>query len=274
MSIINTDTMPKRGSLLKSADLNEVYTDINDGFPLDGDNVRNEGLALPQFDTYAQSGESGIILKKAEHFGEGHSPSVVVRGNEQPTSPFDPPQLVQDEAVLIVLADQDILRVYFQIQAEVSGSAASPISSTSNDYFWVFWLEWQLAPAGSWTPVSSNVHNQTDYDDILISPATYGGYTEDSIAAIFVNHCYIYTPSNVVFPNERGHCGNFYLLENTGGRTIYGLRIMGKGLMRGGYVSGGVTKDGNAAFITASPALTHQIAVSNSDISYVQMRNK
>ena len=277
MSKISTDTMPKRGAKIDSPELNNIYTDINSGFPLAEDNVRNEGLALPQFDTYAQSGESGIILKSADAFVGSHGAGTIVRANEATVFPYDAPQLIQEESLLILTEDDDILRVYFQIEAEVSGSNASPIGAGTNDMFWVFWLEWQLSSGGAWEPVQGNTSNQTDYEDILISPSTYGGFTEDSIAAIFVNHCYVHSHSSstdVDFPPKRGHCGNYFLLENTGGRNIYGLRVMARGLMRGGYVSGGVSGDGNAGFITISPASTHQITVYNSDISYVQMRNK
>ncbi len=277
MSIIKADTLPKRGALLTSTDLNEVYTDINAGFPLNGENVRNEGLALPQFDTYAQSGESGIILKALDHFGE--SSNVIIPANENPTFPYFSAALVQDEAVVIVLEDNDILRVYFQISAEVNQNSGV-FGTPSNDYFWVFWLEWQLAPAGSWSPVQSNTHNQTNYTDIIGSPATYGGFMEDSIAAIFVNACTLYAhgggSTSIFYPPRRGHCGNYFLLENTGGRTIYGLRIMGRGIMRGAYNAGGggLPRSGNFAMMTIAPPSTHQITVHSSDISYVHMRNK
>jgi len=272
MSIIKADTLPKRGAELTSNDLNEVFTDINDGFPLDGDNARNEAIATPQLDTNANHGKSGIILRYADHYGESHGAGTIVRANEQATHPFDNPQLIQDETVIIPMDDGDILRVYFQIEAEPDGTG-SPLSITANDWFWVFWLEWKLSSGGAW----ETVDNQTDYDDILISPATYGGFTEDSSGAIFVSHATIHLHSGSTRVDQsprRGHCGNYFLLENTGGRTIYGLRIMGKGLMRGGYVSGGVSQDGNAAFITSSPASTHQCTVYASDISYVVMRNK
>lgn len=274
MSKINADTLPKRGAELSSTDLNEVYTDINDGFPLDSNNLRNEALALPQFDTNGKNGKSGIVLKYSGYYGKSHGAGTIVRANEATTFPYDAPQLIHEEPVVIPLADGDVLRVYLQLDALVSQSNTSPFSIASNDFFWVFWLEWQLSVGGAWTPVEG----QSDYEDIIISPATYGGMTRDSNAAIFVNACLIHTHSSstdIDFPPRRGHCGQYFLLENTGGRSIFGLRIMGRGLMRGGYASSVVNPpDGNCAFITISPPSQHQITVYNSDITYLVQRSE
>ena len=274
MSKISANTLPKRGAELTSTDLNEVYTDINDGFPLNGDNLRNEAIALPNLDSETLDGQSGIILRYAGHFDGSHGSGTITPANTQATHPFDPPTIIQSDSVIITLDDGDVLRVYFQVTAEVTGSASSPISASSNDFFWAYWLEWQLSSGGAWTPVE----NQTDYDDIIISPATYGGMTYNSNAAIFVNHCYIHRHSgsdDVDFPPKRGHCGQYFLLENSGGRTIYGLRVMCKGLFRGGYASGVVNPpNGNCAFITLSPSATHQIKTTASDLIYLVQRNR
>jgi translation elongation factor P/translation initiation factor 5A len=44
MSRITNSNPPKRGEQLTSTELNQVFTEANAAFPMDGDNVRNEGI--------------------------------------------------------------------------------------------------------------------------------------------------------------------------------------------------------------------------------------
>ena len=62
MSIIKNANPPKRGEKLTSTELNQVFTEVNTAFPMDGDNVRNEGIELPAFTLNSVSGQAGVIL--------------------------------------------------------------------------------------------------------------------------------------------------------------------------------------------------------------------
>ena len=81
MSRITNENPPKRGEQLTSTELNQVFTEANDAFPLDGDNVRNEGIEQPSFNLSGSSGKSSIILIAADD--DDNSGSTTVTSNDR-----------------------------------------------------------------------------------------------------------------------------------------------------------------------------------------------
>ena len=106
MSRITNDNPPKRGEKLTSTDLNQMFTEVNDAFTLDGQNVRNEGLDQPVFDLNNGHGKSGIILVAAASNEE--TTPVTVDANTASSPPFDAADTIQEFTVVqVVLWDRD-----------------------------------------------------------------------------------------------------------------------------------------------------------------------
>lgn len=276
MSTISNSTLPNKNSTVSSSDLNTVFTETNAAFPMEADNVRNEGIDQPQWNLANASGQSDIVLLSANHYGQNHGTGVIVPANTKSVPPFDVSTTIQDEATLIVLALDDIFRVYFQLDAQITGSNTTPIAASTNGVAWAFWLEWDITDATltNWVPVP----NQSDMEDLLESPSTYGAQTDSMYATCLVSHCFVHrvgASTKVDFPPRRGHRGTF-LFKSTGSYTVYGLRIRARGLFLPFYstpASIGDPPAHNSVKLVLSPSATHQVKVYNSDISYVQMRN-
>ncbi len=67
MALIKNTTV-KRGDKLTSAELNQQFTDVNSGFPMNGDTVRNEGVDYMAVDTGSSgtsTGKNGLVLVDA-----------------------------------------------------------------------------------------------------------------------------------------------------------------------------------------------------------------
>ena len=278
MSIIKNTTLPARHSQLVSADLNTVFTETNTAFPMDGSNVRNEGLDQPQFNLDPNDGAAGLVLKKSEHFGLGHGTGTIVPANTAATPPFDPFTEVQSTgAILTQIAQNDIFRVYFQVDAEVTGNNSTPLAASTNGVAWAFWLQWDItSPAlTNWEAVPNN---SEELEDILVSPATYGAQTNNMYGTMLVSHTYIHEKSSstvVDFPPRRGHRGTWQFLADQS-YNVYGLRILARGLFLPFYsvpASIGDPDAHNSIKLVLAASASHQIKVYNSDITYVQMRN-
>lgn len=279
MSVIKNTTLPQRHDKLSSADLNTVFTETNAAFPMDSVNVRNEGLDQPQFNLDTLDGQAGLVLKKAETFGQSNGGSgIIVPANTQSVPPFDPFTEIQSTgAILTQLQTNDIFRVYFQLDATVTGSATTPIAASTNGVAWAFWLQWDItSPAlTNWEPVP----NQSEkFEDILVSPAVYGAQTNDMYATLLVSHCLVHSHSsstNVDFPPHRGHRASYQFLVDQP-YTVYGLRILGRGLVIPFWsvpASIGDPSARNSVKLVLAASASHQIKVYNSDITYIQMRN-
>ena len=181
MSRITNDNPPRRGELLTSTDLNQVFTEVNDAFPMDGDNVRNEGIDMPVFDLNNVSGINDIVLLDADD--DTDTSSTVVQANTAASTPFDAPTAVHTWSKLITFNTNKILRVYWQFENEVVGAVDPPVTSNVNATAWAIWLEWQLSNGGAWDAVP----NQGDFDRV-----TVGEPTSQTYGCTIVNHVYVH----------------------------------------------------------------------------------
>ena len=112
MSIIENNGI-KRGDLLTSTAINAEFAAVNSAFPMDGDNVRSEGLDQPVFDTNPNSGQSGIILKKAETFTLRSAQLTITSNTNADSAVPIAATEVGAQSVVITAQPTDVLRVYW-----------------------------------------------------------------------------------------------------------------------------------------------------------------
>lgn len=273
MSRINNTNPPGRGKELTSTALNQVFTEVNDAFPMDADNVRNEGLDQPAFDLDTNDGKSGIILVAADE--DQNTSSVIVHANEKAISPYDPPTIVHTWSLLQTYATDQIMRVYWQFENETYSSSytAVPITPDTNATGWAVWLEWQLSSGGAWTPVP----NQSDFEDILVSPATHGASTLDTYGCTIVNHVFIHSHGGTTrydeYPSRTGYGSWIYKADQD--YVIFGLRLMCRGLIQNFYNNTPVNPPkSNAWELVDAASSTHQITIDASHIAYMIMEEQ
>lgn len=269
MSRITNTNPPNRGDKLTSTDLNTSFTEVNNAFPMDAENVRNEGLDQPSFALAGTSGQSGIILIKADE--NDNSVSVIVNANTVAGAPpKDAPTTVQTWTTGIVPFNQNkIIRVYWQFENVITGSVTTPIAAGTNGTAWAVWLEWQLSSGGAFVPVPF----QSDFEDIQISPATYGASSLKTYASTFVNHVYIRSGGYDFPPARTGYgCWLFKADQNY---VIYGLRLRARGLLQPRYNATPVSGDPvNVWELVDSPASTHQMTINKSYMAYMIMEEQ
>ena len=269
MSRITNNNAPKRGEQLTSTELNQVFTEVNDAFPLDGDNVRNEGIEQPSFDLSDVSGKSGIILIGADD--DTDTSTTIVPANVETNVPYDPATTVHTWSKLILFNVNKIMRVYWQFENTVAGLNDTPLAAGVNATAWAVWLEWQLSSGGSWVPVP----NQSDFEDIQESPATHGAATYNTYGCTLVNHVYAQHSGSpaptIIFPPERTGYGCWWYKADQN-YVIYGLRLRCRGLLQNFYANNPVNgPDTNAWELVESPTSTHQITIGASNIAYIVM---
>jgi hypothetical protein len=262
MSRITNDNPPKRGELLTSTDLNQVFTEVNDAFPMDGDNVRNEGIDMPIFSLDNNDGTSNIILIAAAD--DDDSASTTVQANSSTATP-DAPTTVHEWTVLQTFDTDKIIRVYWQFETQITGSSTSPVQPTYNALGWAVWLEWKLSSGGPW----ESVPNQGEFDRVTI-----GEPTSQTYGCTIVNHVYVHEHSSSTqyeFPPERTGYGCWWYKADSD-YIIYGLRLRCRGLIINAYDS---TVENTWLLLGASsyPA-NHNIIIGASNIAYMVMEEK
>jgi len=273
MSRITNDNPPKRGEQLTSTELNQVFTEANDAFPLDGDNVRNEGIEQPSFSLSSTSGKSSIILIAADD--DTDTSSTTVEANTATTTPFDAPTAVHTWDISTTFDAGKMLRVYWQFENQITGAVDPPVTSNVNATAWAIWLEWKLSSGGSW----ETVPNQSDFDDHLTNAFlyNYGATSTNTYATTFVNHVYIHRKSGTTeydFPRDRTAYGCWWYKADQN-YTIYGLRLMCKGLLQNFYNASPITPPAtNAWELQPATANTHEITIGSSNIAYMIMEEK
>ena len=234
MSRINNTNPPGRGKELTSTALNQVFTEVNDAFPMNAENVRNEGLDQPSFDLDANDGKSGIILVAADE--DQNNSSISISANTEQEPPFISSTVIHTWNFLQIYATNQIMRVYWQFENEVSANSyGSPIDADTNAVTWPVWLEWQLSSGGAWTPVP----NQSDFEDLIQTTTTPGGYdiygasSDNTYATTFVSQVYIHRHSATTDydtqPARTGYGSWIYKADQI--YVIYGLRLMCRGLL-------------------------------------------
>tara|TARA_Y100001973_G_C5200230_1_gene337089 strand:+ start:2039 stop:2902 length:864 start_codon:yes stop_codon:yes gene_type:complete len=287
MSVIK-NTGIKRGDKLTSTALNAEFTAVNTAFTMDADNFRTEGLDQPAFNLTATNGKSGIILKQSgsSDLIAFSGATVYVEANENAVgSSAAATQLgIFDNggAAFIIAKQNDIFRVYWQhrhfTQAVTAKSA--PYNADLSNNCWVIWLEWQLSSGGSWTQVPGQGDMVTDYTGL--TGGGYGAKTQDLKATEVVYHSLDYHigsgASNQLqkFPSARMGYGQYYY-KFTSDTTIYGLRLMCKGLYDTSYagaVHGNILRIQQAAAPTSPATVNNRIQIDNLQLSYILMKDE
>lgn len=265
MSRITNDNPPKRGEQLTSTELNQVFTEVNDAFPMDGDNVRNEGIEQPSFNLSSTSGKSGIILIAADD--DDDSGSTTVTSNES-TVTLDPSTTVHEWTLLQTFNQNKVIRVYWQFENSIVGqTTGSSIIDSVNAYGWAIWLEWKLSSSGAYEPVP----NQDDFEQEL-STGNYGSFTENTYASTIVNHVYIHEHSGSTdydFPPDRTAYGCWWYKADQN-YTIYGLRLRCRGILANTYITS------KNAWVNQNQAVptNNEITIGASNIAYMIMEEK
>lgn len=267
MSIISNSII-KRGDKLTSSQLNGEFTAVNSAFPMNKNNLANESLDLPVFDTNNTSGKSGIILKQMDMYTNGTS--TVVNAN---TSTASPPTyfgtIVHTESVLYTCEQNDMLRVYWNLSVETYGNNFN--FSSYDNLTWVFVLEWQLSSGGAWTEVP----NQGDMLSSLPS-SYYGNTVLNMYGCSLESHVNKYydpptsTSGYLLSPKHNNYGQWYYKVPSS--QTIYGLRIKCLGLYCPIWNS---TINSLVIVNMPLPAVADNwITIDKSELGFIQMRDR
>lgn len=261
-----TDGPIESGDTLDAASLNTRFasytqTDLNQF------NTRDAAHDLPQF------ASTNWLLTHAQEQGIGlndwkHSSSVTVNG--MTTMPADP-HAIEDGAgnasIMsfgsgLTVSPGEVLRVYWNLSAKAtqgsnwnaagslgyyemqSGSPGSPTKTDTWGGVWVFYLEWDITSAAR-----ANFVAVTGQGDFKTTIGSYRGEPLTSMQSSSVMPAglrYANTPDNGLLPRVsvasgqlwRGISGAWYFPKTAGTQTIYGLRVVVKGVMHPYKASG------------------------------------
>ena len=274
MAIIK-NTPVKRGDKLTAAELNQQFTDANSGFPMNGGNVRNEGVDYMAVDTGgsgSSTGKNGLVLVDANSYTL-HAAGASTTVREYSTS-ASATQIAEKTGLSISAVAGDILRVYWQAQVTTTAGSGLPAGTGRfSTACWAHWLEWDVG--AGYVPVTG----QSDMDD-TIATATTGAPMDKTVATSLVNASVFHLSGGsptIVNPGPRCSYGSYYY-KFTGSQTITKLRIQCRGLFLPRYnpVAGGTAaefEDRNCLqLMTASGA--QQIVFNQLDLSYLLMRGE
>ena len=284
MSIIK-NTGIKRGEKLTFTDLNAEFTAVNTAFPMDEDNVRNEGLDYRSFATGATRftrGSNGLILVNSQSFNlQSAGSSTVIR-----EYPAGSSQALGIPAVPSIggvnyfdAKENDILRVYWQIQATTTIDNNVPIGTGTNPYSsacWAIRLQWEINGAGSFTEVPG----QSDMNQ-TIGIGQLGTIMSETNATTLVN-------AGIVHKDSTGST----TFINVGPRTVYGsyyykfttdtrvnkMRLIGQGLFLPLYQSSGggipAYAENKNCLLLNNTTPTQQIDTNQIDLAYLLLRSE
>tara|TARA_R100000664_G_scaffold9048_1_gene15055 strand:+ start:13502 stop:14332 length:831 start_codon:yes stop_codon:yes gene_type:complete len=276
MSRITNSNPPTRGDKLTSTDLNQMFTDVNNAFELDGENVRNEGLDQPVFSLNSGHGKSGIILVAAA--SNEYTTPVTVNANTASSPPFDAAVTVQEWTVVQPVVTGNIIRVYWQFDFENTVSSNAPVNSTTNNgCVWAVWLEYQLSSGGAWEAVE----NQNDFDVPIDgaspgSPSVWGNPTQYAYGCTIYNHAFVREHSSsttIDTPPHRTAYGCWWYAPSSD-ITIYGLRLQCRGLLSQRYVTTAGFVQGNAWALKTVSSGTQNTTINKSYVTYLVMREQ
>ena len=276
MSRITNSNPPDRGEKLISTDLNQMFTDVNDAFELDGENVRNEGLDQPVFTLNNSHGKSGIILVSASS-NEVTTP-VTIDANTASSPPFDAAVTVHEWTVVQPVNDDEIIRIYWQFDFENTVSTNAPVNSTTNNgCVWAVWLEYKLSSSGAWETVA----NQNDFDVPIDgsspgSPTVWGNPTQYTYGCTIYNHAFVHEHSSSTRVDEPPHRTAYgcWWYKPSSDFTIYGLRLQCRGLLSQRYVTTSGFVQGNAWALKTVSSGTQQTTINKSYVAYLVMREQ
>jgi hypothetical protein len=262
--ITNADPI-KRGSALSSTQLNQQFTEANAAFPMDGDNVRNEGLDQPAFDLNNATGKSGVILVAAAK--DSQSTPVTVSANTLAAPSSDPAVNIQEWLFLQPVTNADVIRVYWQFDYQTTANDDVPVNDVDkNGCVWAIWLEYKDS-GGSWAPVPNqgdmsipnNARTLLTYGCTIVPHTVVLYDTSASATRVLATH-----PST-------GYGDWIYSPPST--LNIHGLRLQIRGLLSPGYQNLSAA-DTNCWVLERNTGAAQQNTVSRSDMSYLVMRKQ
>jgi hypothetical protein len=288
MSVIK-NTGIKRGDKLTATALNAEFTAVNTAFTMDEDNFRNEALDQPAFNLNATSGKSGIILKQSgsSDLITTASPVNIDANQNAVSSMVAATQLgiIDNSGAAFIIAKQnDILRVYWQYGFATGATTAksAPYDAAKCGLCWAIWLEWQLSSGGAWAQVTGQGNMETNLD-ASASAGGFGSTTANLKATALSNHSLDYHIASgtinelQIFPGERNGYGQYYF-KFTGDTTIYGLRLMCRGLYEPCWPPTSVQQNAlritQAAAPSAPASHNNRMTIQQLEISYLLMRNE
>ena len=275
MSKITNTNPPQRGEKLTTTDMNQVFTEANGAFPLDGDNVRNEGLDQPVFSLNSGHGKSAIILVGAGS-NQATTP-VTVNANTAASPAFDPAVTIQTWAVVQPVTTEDMIRVYWQFDYQNTANSVAPVNiDTNNGCVWAVWLEYQLSSGGAWTAVENQYDFDAPIDGTIGSPTAYGAPTKFCYGCTIYSHALVYNNGGVLrvdsIPHRTGY-GQWWLAPSSN-ITIYGLRLQCRGLLDQRYITAVGFTQGNAWHLKTVSSGVQQTTINKSYVSYMVMREQ
>lgn len=295
MSRINQPTVVD-GDLIDAASLNDRFnaytqTDLNTF------NVRDAAIDLPQFDstrfivTHIQS--EGIGLNDWRH----GSVITVTGQTAMPASPYivgdGAPTVMDFGAVGLTVSIGEVLRIYWNLSVRPYWEGSRPwIGAGALDFYvfddgassiqnvatgvscWVFYLEWDITDntLTNFVPVPDQADYKTNFAGVL-----YGDKLEDCMAASVVPAWIerAENPLNGTLPNAsvnnpvgwRGISGTYYHNSVLSNRTIFGLRLVFKGVMHS-YNTGGA----NYLVHSTVPSTDARLDYNGGNLSVVKQR--
>ena len=276
MSIIKNPSI-KRGDKLTASDLNAEFTAVNTAFPIDGDNVRNEGVDYRVINTGnsgTSTGKNGLVLVDANGYTlQSAGSSTIVREHATVTSATS---LGEKTGLSITAVSGDILRVYWQSQITTTAQAGLPVGTgIRSTACWVYWLQWQIDGSGSWV----DVPGQSNMDTVIDAGGNKGSTMSETIASSLVNASIWYSVGGgtIINPGPRSSYGSWQY-KFTGNVTINAFRLVARGLFLPIYIASG---GGNPAYsedknclILQTTGTAQQIEFNQIDLNYLLMRGE
>ena len=276
MSRIKNADPIKRGSSLSSTQINQQFTEVNAAFPMDGDNVRNEGIDQPVWDLNNGHGKSGIILVAAD---KNDNTTPVTATANSALDPESAPFTIQTWTLVQPVTTADVIRVYWQFDYQTVVSDSYPVATIGkNGCVWGIWLEYQDTFGGSW----QSVPNQGDFANAISgtpgSPTAWGSHTYNTYGCTIVPHALVLHDASYggtkVWTNPVPHTGyGDWIYTPPSNITIYGLRLQIRGLLDRKFDSViGSPSNAWRLLVTSSGVQTN--TVSRSHMAYLVMRKQ
>lgn len=252
-----TNTLAVAGDTITATELNDkndaVVSVFTDG--VDADNVRHEGLDLPQF-VRGTGGMAGIILVKAAQQSTGTSIGSGTAYAQSGDVNFreiahDSGTEISFGAGGVALEDGDILRLYFGVFVDdLETTVRYPVSAYRENPCWLIYPQWDIT-SNSLTHYDEPP-KQTSFTTVFtdgVAPLdAVGGETEydsgdsGTDATIVIDHlAYQHDGASLidVHPKSTSRFRGYSYINNTGSSiTIYGLRLVIDGLFYPWYTSG------------------------------------
>ena len=295
MSRINQPTVVD-GDTADAASLNDRFDNFTQT-DLNAFNARDAAFDLPQFDS------SRFIITHVQSEGIGlndwrHGSVITVTGQSvMPASPFvvgdGAPTVMDFGPTGLTVSVGEVLRIYWNLSVRPYWENSRPwLNPGALDFYvfddgaagtkdvatgvscWVFYLEWDITDntLTNFVPVTDQGDYTTNFAGVL-----YGDKLEDCMAASMVPAWIerAENPLNGTLPNAsvatevgwRGISGTYYHNAVLSNQTIYGLRLVFKGVMHS-YNTGGL----NYLVHSPAPSPDARLDYNGGNLSVVKQR--